>query len=64
MRVLHVITRFTRGGAERNLAYTIGWELGQGFDVHLAVGRDHVPTELPSGAKRPISQPSSSSIAR
>ena len=50
MRVLHVITRFTRGGAERNLAYTIGWELGQGFDVHLAVGRDHVPTELPSGA--------------
>ena len=51
MRVLHVITRFTRGGAERNLAYTIGWERQQGFDVHLAVGRDHLPAELPSGAK-------------
>ena len=50
MRVLHVITRFTRGGAERNLAYTIAWERTRGFDVHLAVGRDHVPAELPSDA--------------
>jgi glycosyltransferase involved in cell wall biosynthesis len=51
MRVLHVATRHRRGGAERNVAFTIGWELAQGHEVHLAVGPDHVEAELPDGAK-------------
>jgi glycosyltransferase involved in cell wall biosynthesis len=41
VRVLHVITRYHRGGgAERNLMYSIEWEQRAGFDVHLAVGGD------------------------
>ena len=50
MRVLHVETRHRRGGAERNVAHTVGWELDQGFEVHLAVGRDSLDSELPHGA--------------
>ncbi len=50
MRVLHVETRHRRGGAERNVAHTIAWELAQGFEVHLAVGRDSLNDELPPGA--------------
>lgn len=51
MRVLHVETRHRRGGAERNVAQTISWELSQGFEVHLAVGRDTIASELPAGAE-------------
>ena len=50
MRVLHIETRPRRGGAERNVSHTIAWELAQGFDVHLAVGRDSIEAELPAGA--------------
>jgi glycosyltransferase involved in cell wall biosynthesis len=50
VRVLHVETRHRRGGAERNVANTIAWELTQGFEVHLAVGRDSIDDELPGGA--------------
>ncbi len=50
MRVLHIETRHRRGGAERNVAHTIAWELAQGFEVHLAVGRDSIDEELPPGA--------------
>ena len=51
MRVLHVETRHRRGGAERNVAGTIAWELSQGFEVHLAVGRDSIASEFPAGAE-------------
>jgi glycosyltransferase involved in cell wall biosynthesis len=50
VRVLHIETRHRRGGAERNVAHTIAWELAQGFEVHLAVGRDSLEAELPPGA--------------
>lgn len=49
MRILHVITRYQRGGTERDLAHTARWELGQGHEVHVAVGRDSVVTDLPTG---------------
>jgi glycosyltransferase involved in cell wall biosynthesis len=51
VRVLHIETRHRRGGAERNVAQTIDWELSQGFEVHLAVGRDSLESELPAGAE-------------
>lgn len=50
MRILHVETRHRRGGAERNLANTIAWELSHGHEVHLAVGRDSLDGEFPPGA--------------
>lgn len=48
MRILHVATRHRRGGAERNLLHTALWETGQGHEVHLAIGRDSIPSELPA----------------
>lgn len=50
MRVLHIATRHRLGGAERNVAHTIAWERAQGFEVHFAVGPDHLAAELPDGA--------------
>ena len=50
LKVLHVITRYIGGGAERNTDGTIAWELAAGNEVHLAAGRDAdfqgVPSEL------------------
>jgi glycosyltransferase involved in cell wall biosynthesis len=37
-RVLHVSTRFIRGGAERNMANLIAWEASRGHEVHVATG--------------------------
>lgn len=50
MRILHIATRHRRGGAERNLSFTVRWEIAQGHEVHLAVGPDSLPTEVPIGA--------------
>ena len=50
MRVLHIETRHRRGGAERNVAHTIAWELAQGFEVHLAIGRESIDDDLPPDA--------------
>ena len=49
MRILHIATRHRRGGAERNLAHTTAWEVRQGHEVHLAVGRDSLVSEMPAG---------------
>jgi glycosyltransferase involved in cell wall biosynthesis len=49
VRILHIATRHRRGGAERNLAHTAAWEVRHGHEVHLAVGRDSLVTEMPSG---------------
>ena len=37
-KILHISTRFVRGGAERNMANLIKWESSQGHDVHVAIG--------------------------
>jgi glycosyltransferase involved in cell wall biosynthesis len=49
MKVLHVITRFEAGGAERNLAYYMRFQQGLGYEVTLAAGRVGCP-ELLEGA--------------
>jgi glycosyltransferase involved in cell wall biosynthesis len=49
-RILHLTTRHLRGGAERNVAHFVAWELANGFEVHVAVGRDSDPAGLPAGA--------------
>jgi glycosyltransferase involved in cell wall biosynthesis len=49
VRILHIATRHRQGGAERNLAHTAAWEAGHGHEVHLAVGRDSLVSEMPAG---------------
>ena len=49
MRILHVVTRHRRGGAERNVLHTAMWEVRHGHDVHLAVGQDSILDEIPPG---------------
>jgi glycosyltransferase involved in cell wall biosynthesis len=46
-RVLHVATRFLKGGAERNIAHFVAWEIAAGFDVELAFGPDTDPSDIP-----------------
>jgi glycosyltransferase involved in cell wall biosynthesis len=50
LRILHVSTRFTLGGAEKNMAHVITRELEDGHDVHFAFGRDSKTIEAPAGA--------------
>jgi glycosyltransferase involved in cell wall biosynthesis len=50
-RVLHVTTRHRRGGAERNIAHFIAWELANGYEVDVLVGRDSDAGGLPRGAR-------------
>ena len=50
-RVLHVSTRFLRGGAERNIAHFIEWERAAGFDVELAVGPDSLVSDEGAGIR-------------
>jgi glycosyltransferase involved in cell wall biosynthesis len=40
MRMVHVITRNIAGGAERNLWHHAAWQVGQGHDVSVVVGRE------------------------
>jgi glycosyltransferase involved in cell wall biosynthesis len=47
MRILHIATRHIKGGAARNLAFTLNWELQHGHDVQLAVGPDSDLTIVP-----------------
>jgi glycosyltransferase involved in cell wall biosynthesis len=51
LRILHVMTRFQRGGSEGNVLHTIEWEGGAGHEVHLAMGADSqghgLPADLP-----------------
>jgi glycosyltransferase involved in cell wall biosynthesis len=49
LRILHVTTRFTRGGAERNMSHVMSWERDQGHEVHLVMGRDSNPELAPPG---------------
>jgi glycosyltransferase involved in cell wall biosynthesis len=46
MRILHVITRFEAGGAERNLAHFMRFQRGLGHEVTLAAGRVGCPELL------------------
>ena len=50
-RVLHIATRYLRGGAERNLAHFVDWEVAAGYDVEVALGRDSNPTGFPHGVR-------------
>jgi glycosyltransferase involved in cell wall biosynthesis len=47
-RILHVSTRFLFGGAERNVAHSIAWEMAAGFQVELAVGADSELSNTPA----------------
>lgn len=50
MRVLHVTTRYLRGGgAERNLRHFVQWQRNQGMVVDVAVGADSIATDFPPG---------------
>ncbi|MDQ0838828.1 glycosyltransferase [Sphingomonas faeni] len=40
-RIVHVITRFIRGGADENTLFTCNGQAAQGHDVHLITGRYH-----------------------
>lgn len=40
MRIVHVVTRFARGGTEANIRHSIEWERGQGHEVALVVGEE------------------------
>jgi len=51
MRILHVTTRMVKGGAPRNILFSIDWERRAGHDVHLAMGPDGIPDQLPPGTK-------------
>jgi len=49
MRILHVSTRMVDGGAPRNILFSIDWERRAGHEVHLAMGPDGIPAQLPLG---------------
>jgi glycosyltransferase involved in cell wall biosynthesis len=51
-RILHIATRFRRGGAERNIAHVIAWEQRAGFEVHLAIGPDIEEVLVPPGVTK------------
>ena len=51
-RILHVATRFRRGGAERNMAHVIAWEQRAGFEVHLATGPDVEDALIPPDVQK------------
>lgn len=40
-RIIHVITRFIRGGADENTLFTCNGQAAQGHEVHLITGRYH-----------------------
>ncbi|TMD81815.1 MAG: glycosyltransferase family 4 protein, partial [Chloroflexi bacterium] len=49
VRILHVATRLAPGGAPRNIAFTLEWELNHGHEVHLALGSKQLPSGFPAG---------------
>jgi glycosyltransferase involved in cell wall biosynthesis len=49
MRILHVTTRMVDGGAPRNILFSIDWERRAGHEVHLAMGPEGIPAQLPPG---------------
>lgn len=44
-RVLHILTRFKKGGTERDVQDLVAWEIANGFEVHVAVGNDSDVTD-------------------
>jgi len=48
-RVLHVTTRYVRGGAERNMERVMLAEVDAGWDVHFAVGAESNLDVMPPG---------------
>jgi glycosyltransferase involved in cell wall biosynthesis len=49
--VLHIATRHLRGGAERNLAHFVDWEVAAGYEVEVALGRESKSTGFPDGVR-------------
>jgi glycosyltransferase involved in cell wall biosynthesis len=45
------MTSFTHGGSERNLLFSIDWEMRHGYEVHVAVGRESLADMLPLGVQ-------------
>ena len=41
MRIVHIITRLIRGGADENTVLTCNGQAAQGHDIHLIVGADY-----------------------
>lgn len=52
MKIMHVITRFIRGGADENTLLTCNGQLARGHTVHLVVGQEHHPDMLAKLDKR------------
>jgi glycosyltransferase involved in cell wall biosynthesis len=48
MKVVHIVTRFRRGGSEINLQHFLKWQRRHGHDVSLVVGGDSDTAALPS----------------
>jgi len=50
VRILHIATRHRLGGAERNLTFSVDWEVEHGHEVHVAIGRDSLLDQVPPAA--------------
>src|SRR5215467_3798760 len=48
MRVCHITTRFIRGGACENTAYSCNGQVTAGHEVHLVAGRGSDPKQFES----------------
>jgi glycosyltransferase involved in cell wall biosynthesis len=48
MRVVHIVTRYRRGGSEANLRHFLEWQRRHGHDVSLVVGGHSDTTAIPS----------------
>src|SRR6266702_1345949 len=46
MRVCHITTRFIRGGACENTAYSCNGQVAAGHEVHLIAGRGSEPEQF------------------
>ena len=49
MRVLHVVTRFARGGSERDISHQLGWEQAHGVEVDVLIGAASAAGALAEG---------------
>lgn len=49
VRILHVATRFAKGGSERNVAQLMAWQIEDGHEVDLVLGARPGVAAVPSG---------------
>jgi glycosyltransferase involved in cell wall biosynthesis len=51
LRILHVLTRYLGGGSERDIEAVVSFEIARGHEVHIALGADSEPWQLPPGVE-------------